>query len=286
MKLPGFLGDKKAKLGASRAPDHLAVGVFGLGTFGRQVTRELVESGVNVLAFDADPEPTQRVSVFNERTIQCDVTNENALETHGAFDITHAIVALGEHFDATVILVYLLRDKGLTNIYVQVNTELEEHAIRVLGAKEVFFPERDQAQTLARRLVTPGLAELFQLGEGTSIVGMAPPTDWEGKSLIELELRRKHGVSVVAVVHPGDARRKERVELPPDPEKPLARDVRLFVAGPTTSIAKLKERSVRDEETAPPPDATPSPTHEKTDDGSAEPATASTKAEKEKTGKG
>jgi len=207
-----------------------------------------VEEGMDVLGVDISDDVVQRRMNTGGRIVRVDVTNEDSLKEIGAFDINHAVVALGDNFHATVILVYMLKNRGVPFIHVQVNTELELKAVEALGATDVILPERDQAKALAKRIHSPSLDTLIDLGKNNAIVDVDLPADWQGKSLIELNLRKEYGVNVIAVKHPPNYRGLEHVTLTPKVDEPLEAKTTLYIAGPKTAVAKIKLRAAKEQE--------------------------------------
>jgi trk system potassium uptake protein len=214
--------------------------VIGLGTLGWQTATGLHSAGAGVLAID------RRLEVINDiqdRVAQAaclDATDVEAMRAVGAYDLRNAVVSLPHHFDAAVLITYSLRKEGYKRIYVRVETEHQAEAIIAVGATNVVFPERDTAHILVRSLMYPSLADEIQLGEDFAFLEVACPPEFDGKSLAELNLRRKHHITLIATKALATAERAERVHMSPSPDEPLKSSERLLVLGNHKYLAQFK----------------------------------------------
>lgn len=217
--------------------------IFGLGTFGEQTARALYRGGAVVLAVDRDSAVVDAISPFVTSAVCVDATDEEALNEVGAFDMTTAIVALKHRFDTTVLVTHMLRQRGYKEVLVQVDTEKEASAIRAVGATDVVFPERDMADQIARKLLNPGLADQIPLGENIAIIDVPCPQEFIGKTLMELEIRRRYGVTVVALKDLAAAGkdRERRFQVAPAADQPLQPNHHLLLMGERRNLFRFKE---------------------------------------------
>ena len=216
--------------------------VMGLGVFGRQAARALAENHMHVLALDVEERPVEMIRNDVDRAVRVDVTNDEALQEIGAFDADVAIISLGRHFDLAVLATHTLKQRGIKHIHVQVDSEKEAEAIRAVGATNVIFPERDMAYNLVRRLVTPNIADQIPVDDDHGLIEMQTPKDFIGNSLSQLDVRKKHGVFVVAVRRPGNHGHKPKLCVPPDPDEPLEEGSTLFIIGHSERLNKLADK--------------------------------------------
>ncbi|MFW6303302.1 MAG: potassium channel family protein [Candidatus Sumerlaeota bacterium] len=218
------------------------ISVFGLGTFGAQAARALYRGGATVMVADMNDEEVNRIAQHVSHAVCVDVINQEALESAGLFECDAALVSLRHHFDTTVLLTHALVKKGIENIIVQVDSELESEAIRAVGATKVIFPERDVAESVSRDILLPSLADQIFLGGDAAIVEVDCPDAFVGKKLGELDLRRKEKIEVVAFKRentPGP--KADEFEAPPDPDKPIEEGVKLLIVGKIRDIQKFRE---------------------------------------------
>ncbi len=220
--------------------------VIGLGTLGWQTAIGLHSAGAGVVAID------RRLEIINEiqdrvaKAACLDATDVEAMRAVGAYDLRNAVISLPHHFDAAVLITYSLRKEDFKRIYVRVETEHQAEAIRAVGATNVVFPERDTAHVLVRSLMYPSLADEIQLGEDFAFLEIDCPPSFDGKSLAELNLRRKHHITLIATKTLASAERAERVHMSPSPDEPLRLSEHLLVLGSHKNLAQFK-RFVHDQ---------------------------------------
>ncbi len=221
--------------------------VFGLGTFGGQTARALYRGGAIVLAIDRDEKLVEQISPHVTVAVSADATDEDALREVGALEMSTAIVAIRRQFDTTVLVTHMLRKNGYHQILVQVDSEKEASAIQAVGATGIIFPERDMADQIARRLLTPGLADQIPLEDNFAIVDVPCPEEFVGKTLQELDLRRKYQVTVVALKGPAPKAKRPVFQIAPPADLPLEASHHLLLLGDRKALYNFK-RAVHLEE--------------------------------------
>jgi len=149
----------------------------------------------------------------------------------GAFELDNALISLPHHFDSAVLIAYALHKEGLQQIHVRVETENQAQAIRMVGATNVLFPERDTALHLVRTVMYPGLSDQIALGEDFSVLEVPCPPQFNGESLATLNLRRRHHITLLGTKLPATAERGEQMEINPAPDEPLNAECHLVVVG-------------------------------------------------------
>lgn len=215
--------------------------VVGLGTFGSRVAKALSEEGAYVLAVDRDEERVNFIRDDASKAVCCDAVNAEAMRAVGAFEVDTAIVALRNHFDATVLVTHALRKHGITHILVQVDNEQEAEAIQTFGATEVIFPPRDMALRIAKRLIHPDLVESIPLGHNVAIIDIPCPTGFVGRTISNLELRTIYGVNLIGIRHETKHRHdRDNLTINPTPDTQLRDEDTLILLGTLEQLAKLK----------------------------------------------
>ena len=127
----------------------------------------------------------------------------------------------------------LCKEAGVKTVIAKCGSEMQQKIFTRVGADKVVFPESESGVRLARNLLSSGFVALVELSGNVSMVELDVHDSWAGKNLIELNLRKKYGVNVVAV------RQNGRVQVNIDPEAPLAADMKLLVIANTAKLAKL-----------------------------------------------
>lgn len=208
--------------------------VIGLGQFGRAVALSLVREGAAVLAIDQLEERAQLVESEVDAVACADATDERALNELGLERMSCVVVAMGARARETSILTTsLLRQRGIPRIISRAANELHARVLLAVGAHEVINPEMQMGQRLARNLAHPTILEQIALDENTNLVEVATPEQFIGKSMTEIDMKRRYGVSVIAV------RRSGQVIPQPTAEDRLARGDRLLIVGPPASVRRV-----------------------------------------------
>lgn len=208
--------------------------VFGLGRYGTAVACELVKGGAEVLAVDIDRD---RVDAAAQRIPVCkcaDITDPEVIKRLGISNIDVVIIAMAENLEASILAATLCKDAGVERVIVKCADEMKQRILLRAGADDAIIPEKESGIRLAKNLVSAGFAEMVELSDDISMVELDVRKEWIGKSLIELNLRRKYGINVVAM------RKGERISLDFDPSAAFEEGTTLVVIADTAKLHKLK----------------------------------------------
>lgn len=177
--------------------------VLGLGRFGSSLAIHLCRLGHEVLAVDVKEEPVNDVAPHVTQAVQADVTDEEALRAldPGSFDA--AIVAMGTNTRDSILVTVLCKEAGVPLVMAKAEDDLHAKVLRKVGADRVIFPERDMAQRIARALDAPGIVELIELSGDYRIAEVRVPEKWCGRTLMEINVRRDYGLSVIGIRRAG-----------------------------------------------------------------------------------
>ena len=216
--------------------------VIGLGTFGAQTARDLYTRGQEVIAIDVLQESVDRICNDVTTAIRGDATDESVLQATGILEADLVIVAMRKFFEETVHVIHLLKSKGVKEVWAQVNSHREASAIRSLGATETIFPEYDMAQTVVQKLLHPNLAECLMLGTDFGLSEVDIKGEFVGKSLIELDVRKRYRVNVVGVKREAKRGRKtESILADHAPDEPLRAGDTLLVLGNLERLSRFTD---------------------------------------------
>jgi trk system potassium uptake protein TrkA len=177
---------------------HDPVLVIGLGRFGSELATQLVELGHEVLGVDADPTLVQRHSRVLTQTVEADATDPLVLEQLGAADFPCAVVGIGTGIEASVLTVTALSDLGIPNIWAKAISEPHARILERVGAHHVVSPESEMGRRVAH-LVTGRIIEYLELDPGFALVETTTPAELVGKTLTEVSLRSRYGLTVVCI---------------------------------------------------------------------------------------
>jgi trk system potassium uptake protein TrkA len=173
--------------------------VVGLGKFGSTVVRSLFARGHEVVAIDRDRARVQEVRDSATQAIEADATEQETLRALGIRDADAVVVSLGERMDASILVTLYLRELGVKNVVVKAVSEDHEKVLHLIGATDIVHPERDTARRVARGLGVRSIVEYLPLAADSSLVELHVPPGFVGKTLEELDIRRRHQVLVVAI---------------------------------------------------------------------------------------
>ena len=170
-----------------------------MGEFGRSIALELAYHGIDVIAVDLRMEQVEAIKDKVALAVQLDASQESALESLGIRDVDILIAAIGDNFEAQVLIVVHAKTFGIPRIVARATTRDHQRVLRAVGATEVFNPEEKAAQWMAQRLLIKDISSYFELADGFSVVETAAPPGTVGKNLKDLNLRRRFRINLVAV---------------------------------------------------------------------------------------
>ena len=208
--------------------------VFGLGRYGVAVARELVNNGVEVIAVDSD-ERIVKAAADELPICKCaDITDPEVIRQLGISNVDVVIIAMANNLEASVMAVTLCKEIGVKTVIAKSANEMHQRILVRVGADKVVFPENESGIRLAKNLLSSGFVDMVSLAKNVSMIELDVKPEWAGKNLIELNLRKKFSINVVAI------RKGESVSVDIDPHAPLQTEDKLIVIVNTNKLAKLK----------------------------------------------
>ncbi len=207
--------------------------VFGLGRFGFAAAIELYNQGADVMVIDADEDKINAITKSVTVAICANITNRSSVASIGLENFDGAIVAMSESLEGSIMAIMLSKQAGIPNIWVKAKDDMQSEIFNAVGATKVFVPEREQAISLARSMASGLSLDFFELSDKIDVIKMPLPDAWDGKTLVELSLRKKYGINVIGVESKGEV----RIDMRPD-EK-LHSGMQLFIVADRKHSAKL-----------------------------------------------
>ena len=208
--------------------------VFGLGRYGIAVARELVHNGVEVIAVDMD-ERIVNAAADELPICKCaDITDPDVIKQLGISNIDVVVIAIASNLEASVMATMLCKEAGVKTVIAKCANEIHRKILLRVGADIVVFPEYESGVRLATNLLSSGFVDMISLSKDVSVVEINVKDEWVGKNLIELNLRRRYGINVVAI------KKGEKVSVNVNPEEALDEDTVLIVIANTAKLAKLR----------------------------------------------
>ncbi|MEV4896929.1 potassium channel family protein [Nonomuraea sp. NPDC059023] len=172
--------------------------VIGLGRFGTAIALELTRRGTEVLAIDSRPKVGQSLAGRITHIATADATDMETLNQLGVPDFYRAVVAIGGDLEASILTTSLLAELEIDDIWAKAVSEQHGQILRRIGAHHVVFPEHDMGERVAH-LVSGRMLDYMQVDENFALIKSRPPKEYTGVPLGRSSLRKKYGVTVVAV---------------------------------------------------------------------------------------
>ena len=208
--------------------------VFGLGRYGSAVAGELVNNGVEVIAVDID-ERIVKAAADKFPICKCaDITDPEVIRQLGISNVDVVIIAMASNLEASVMAVTLCKEAGVKTVIAKCANQMHQKILTRVGADKVVFPEDESGIRLAKNLLSSGFVDMVSLAKNVSMVELDMKPEWIGKNLIDLNLRKKYSLNVVAV------RRGDMVSVDIDPQESFRETDKLIVIANTAKLAKLK----------------------------------------------
>jgi K+ transport systems, NAD-binding component len=208
-------------------------GVIGLGRFGYHVARTLAQGGAEVIACDVDEERVREISEYVSLAYVLDATDAKALKESGIANVDTAVVSIGENIEASILIVVQLKELGVKEVVAKAVNPLHGKVLEKLGVDRVVYPEKEMAIRVAHSLLAGEFIEEIPIGEKHSLFELKAFDFMLGKTLRELDVRRRFGVSVLAI-----KRGENLIVNPMGDEKILPGDI-LVVLGTTEQLSTM-----------------------------------------------
>lgn len=207
--------------------------VFGLGSFGESVAISLQRLGCEVIAVDNRMERVESIADQVSYAMKADFEEPEVVRSLGARNLDGVMVAVSENMEASVMAVLVCKEMGVPYVMAKAKNELHAKILKKIGADAVVLPEHEMGENIAKSLVSANFADWISLSSEYSIVEIAVPEKWIGKSLLELDVRRNYDVNVVGI------KIGEKVEVTPAPEMPLEAGMVIILVGANSALQQI-----------------------------------------------
>ncbi|MBE7046458.1 MAG: TrkA family potassium uptake protein [Ruminococcaceae bacterium] len=172
--------------------------VFGLGRYGRAVVKELLNNGAEVLAVDQDIKIVDEL-VDEIPVLKCaDITEPGVIEQLGISDIDVVVISMAKSFEASIMATMLCKEAGVSKVIVKCSDEAQCKIMKKIGADEVILPETESGTRLAKNILSSGFIDIADITDNISILEIDIKSEWTGKTLRELDLRKKYNINIMA----------------------------------------------------------------------------------------
>ena len=208
--------------------------VFGLGRYGLSVAKELVNSGAEVIAVDSNENIVNTLASELPYCKCADTTDIEVLKRIGIANIDVVVVAMAGSIEASVMTVMLCKELKVPYVIAKCADEMHFKILTKIGADKVVFPEKDSGVRMAKNLLSSGFMDLIELSKDVSMVELDMKKEWVGKTLLELNFRKKYNLNVIAV------KENDIININVNPNALLNENMKLVVVGNKNKIVKIK----------------------------------------------
>nr|MDH3076799.1 Ktr system potassium transporter KtrC [Bacillus velezensis] len=210
--------------------------VIGLGRFGGSICKALSEEGLEVMAMDIDEDKVNEYAKIASHAVIGDSTDESVLKNLGSRNFDHVIVAIGENIQASILTTLILKELGVNTITVKAQNDYHEKVLAKIGADHIVHPERDMAKRIAHNIVSNNVLDYLELSDEHSIVEIVANSRLAGNTLLDLDIRAKYGINIVAI------KREKEVIVSPLATEMIQKEDILIVIGSLTDISRFEKR--------------------------------------------
>lgn len=199
--------------------------VLGLGIFGSTVAKTLSKYDCDVIAVDNDIRCVDRLADIVTQAIQCDITDLQQLKAAGIQDCDVAIVSMGTKLEESVMAIINLKELGVPYIIAKAKNKRYMQIFMELGANKVVRPEKEMGEQVAKSVLGKNIIDIVDLDHEYCAVEIPAPKAWIGKTLVELDIRKKYGINVIGIRRHHD----QHMDVSPDPNYCIEEDDHLMV---------------------------------------------------------
>ncbi|MCD6440591.1 MAG: TrkA family potassium uptake protein [Candidatus Marinimicrobia bacterium] len=221
--------------------------VFGLGTFGLEVCRVISEKGGTVIAIDNQVDLIEKVKNMVTQAILIDSTDEQSLKNAPIEDIDVAVVGIGQNVESSILTTAVLKNLGVPYIIARAISDIHGQVLKQVGATEVVNIEIEEGKRIANKLISPDIIDKFYIGQNQLLAEVVISKKFVGKSIMELDLRRKTNVNIISIKRInttvdelGNPVVESMVEFP-SPSTVIKKNDILVVVGTEKDIDRLKD---------------------------------------------
>ena len=209
--------------------------IIGLGKFGKSMALNLSRAGKKVLAIDTDSNNIADIENLVTHAVVADVTKTEVLHSLGVQNFDCAVICIGTDLTSSMLATEICKELKVPYIIAKAQTEKHRILLEKIGADLVVFPEVYMSKRLVTALVDPFANEIIKLTDNYKIVEMKCPANWIGKSLQEVNVRKKYRITIIFIKREGSI-------IEPFAEEVLEHGDILVVAGTPKNIDVVENK--------------------------------------------
>ena len=207
--------------------------VFGLGSFGESVAIALQGLGCEVIVVDDDMERIEDIANSVSYAMKADFGDPDVVRSLGTKNLDGVVVAVADNMEASIMATLVCKEIGVPYVISKAKNDLHATVLKKIGADAIIFPEKEMGVRRAKNLMSANFADWIALSPDYSLVETVIPRGWMGKSLQDLDVRRKYGINVVGI------KVGEDVEVNPNPEKALEDGMVMILVGANKDLENI-----------------------------------------------
>lgn len=216
--------------------------IVGMGKFGTSLAKTLYDNGKNILALDIEEEKIQENINNNiiENGIAIDATDRLELKNLGINNFDVAFVCIGKEIQNSILVTLTLKELGIPKIIAKALSKQHGRVLEKVGADEVIYPEIHMGKKVALKEIRPNLIEHIQLSNEYTVIEVKAPTKFLNKTLIELDLRKKYNLNIIAI-----KRKNDGMEITPMGDSILKKDDKIIAIADKETAKELKNLKLK-----------------------------------------
>ena len=181
-----------------------SIAVLGLGKFGRSLAEGLYSLGMDLMVVDEDPEIIREFASKSSVAVCANLENEEEIQALDLKNMDMVVVCMGTSLAPSIMCVVEAKNQGVPFVMAKSLSPQMDAILKKVGADQIVNPEAETGMRTARALASPTILDLFDVGDNLVMIEMVPDKKWLGKTLLELNLRQKRGINVIAVKESGN----------------------------------------------------------------------------------
>lgn len=206
--------------------------LIGLGRFGRHIASKLDSMDHQIMAVDINEKRVNSILPIATNAQIGDATDEEFLASLGIGNFDVCIVAIGDDFQSSLEATSLLKDLGAKKVVSRAASDVHAKFLLKNGADEIVYPEKQMAEWTAIRYTADHILDYIELADSHAIFELSVPEKWLGKTVSEIDVRKRHGINIMAI------KRNGKIQLDIMPNTVFTSNDTIFVVGDLKNIQK------------------------------------------------
>lgn len=209
------------------------IAVLGLGRMGRSIAETFSDKGGHVIAIDIEQKNVDDIADKVAYAIRADVTDAETIKQLGISNVDAAVVSMSGNFEGSIIAIILCKEMGIPYVIAKARNKLQGNIFSKVGADKIIYPEVEMGHRMAMSLLYGNFVDVLELSDTISIVETAIPKKWIGKTLAELDVRKKYGFNIIAL------KRDDKLSIDVRADQPLEEDLEIVILGDDDELTKV-----------------------------------------------